>query len=276
MQMNGDWFYQMYLNVRLFLTKYRKLEIKDDLIDLDEFQQKILINEYIQIDTVNNMTVLLFVKDTQLTVSKNLRSILQRISSNEIILIMDKLIKAKNKSTIKKETKAKLYFYKHCIFLVEIPLGPCVPKMRILSNSEITDVLHNMRTSSSTISKIGVEDPQAIWLGAKVNQMIESKGSSSNAIIETHYRVVVQTVKTNTKEVERACEEKEEDDEECEEIEDAENEGNDEPEGCGVKESKESKKSDIDVANDGDGDGDGEFTDIEDLGDDLGDDLDDE
>ena len=84
--------------------------------------------------------------------------------------------------------KTKNYLFKH--FIIEINKGPLCNE-HIKLTDEQTDILcKSLRIDKMDLPKIYINDPQIIWIGAEVGQVVLIKSKSLIAGIRYHYRVV--------------------------------------------------------------------------------------
>jgi DNA-directed RNA polymerase subunit H (RpoH/RPB5) len=193
------WFYRVYLNVRKCLSHYRKHTGLSEELKFDAFMQAvqlddfILITSYSEEEKLNVLTVLVADKrESILKIAKHLHRHIKSGSINEVILITQDIIRSKVKQKISNELKKKIYNYRRSIFLCEIPLGLDVPKHRILGSNEANYVIQNvLHAHPEYLSKIELNDPQVIWNGGKVGQIIEIEDVSSNAFIRITWALVI-------------------------------------------------------------------------------------
>jgi len=87
----------------------------------------------------------------------------------------------------------QIFNYMHKHFNIETPRGPfCFPHT-ILSHTEVRQViLHDLKVNPLALGKIYVDDPQAIWIGATVGDIVKIVSYSPLVGESVKYRVVSQ------------------------------------------------------------------------------------
>ena len=188
-----------YQNVLLFAKKWRKYKIETGILNQESFRKAMQADQYVLIsclDTARNKQVLiyLFDKNSKYTnFSQEMKKLLKKIKDPcTVLLITYKELSAYHSRTINQEKHLQVEVYNHAIFALETPMAPGVDEHRIMSREEVIQLTNNDLCSYViNLPKILDSDPQCIWIGAEVGDVIEIK-MLSDIIGETYqYRVVV-------------------------------------------------------------------------------------
>ena len=198
--------YKTYLEVLKFLThkKYRNYKIINNKIkDEETFKRFMPIDKYVKIeceDEEKNKIFVLFMKEKTPYVEKTgafreLVGEFKKFKKINLIFITKEPFSVYIRKIIPQfeDINIEIVNYLHRIFASEIPLGPCVPSHRIMSSVEKKKILSVLKINELALPIICIKDPQCIWLGAKVGEIIEIVGSSQATGHYTRYRIVSQT-----------------------------------------------------------------------------------
>ena len=83
----------------------------------------------------------------------------------------------------------------HQHFNIEIPRGPLCYQHEVMNDDDVKRVLHDhLMAGRSNLPRIGLSDPQIIWIGARVGDVIRITSLSQHAGVEISYRTVVADV----------------------------------------------------------------------------------
>jgi DNA-directed RNA polymerase subunit H (RpoH/RPB5) len=204
----------MYENTLSF-AKMRNFTPLDPVINLKEFRNIIQLNQYIEskYTNENKVSVHIYIFDEEgayIKETENFKRILSKLGKTKpriAIFITNKPLTIYIRKKIHLYSNVKVFNYFHHMFYRVLPDMPQSPKHRIMSRKEIIyicgEIFHKL---PSTFQKIDVMDPQAVWIGAEVGDMIEVQGH--NRLVGTYikYRTVVDNsteIKTNMKEKSR-------------------------------------------------------------------------
>ena len=192
--------FTQYSNVRLFAEKWRKFHPVDSALTHDAFRKIMQPNKYIKIDYVNNTSgkqvyIYLFAHDSKHALaSQDLRKLIakNKDESCEIILITAQPLKVYANKVVKSFKNLEINCYLHKNFESEIPNGPLCYPHRIMSREEVNILLNNQLCCNlPNLPKILEEDPQCIWIGAKVCDVVEIIMVSDISGETIQHRVVV-------------------------------------------------------------------------------------
>lgn len=191
--------YEKYKNIQLFATKYRNYTlVNDKFYDYDTFKNKMYGYEYI-LHKFNNpktpgktIDLYLFKHDSKyIDKTTYFKKILERYNTEStIIMITKEELNAYRKKMISLHTNITLknYLYKH--FIMEINKGPLCSVHSIMTPEEIQTVSYNIMAHAHKLPAIFENDPQNIWIGGEINDLIkiESYSEITGKIIT--YRLV--------------------------------------------------------------------------------------
>lgn len=91
----------------------------------------------------------------------------------------------------KDPSKLLVEVYLHSSFVIELPKHSASVKHTIATKEEIEQTVNILREETSKFPSIYVNDPQNIWLGAKVGQIIKIERMSDSAGSAIAYRKMV-------------------------------------------------------------------------------------
>lgn len=201
-----DTLYQKYLNIQKFIIEYRKYDILDKFLDKDAFAKAILREHYVKCRCRDprkqkNIDILLLKADNKYMKStinfKKLISNLEKESQNIIIISKDPFSVYIKKLLQKLPNTINITNYQHKHFSVEIPKGPLCSKHTILTQSEVQQICSNeLMIHPLGLPSILVSDPQCIWIGAEIGQVIRIESLSEITGKAIRYRMVVPSVDT--------------------------------------------------------------------------------
>jgi DNA-directed RNA polymerase subunit H (RpoH/RPB5) len=191
--------YEKYLNIQLFTTKYRKYELIDESFETYEnFKNKMQIFEYVLHKFVNPkfpdkvIDLYLFKHDSKyISLTAYFKKILDRYNTEQtIIMITKEELNVYRKKSVKqyKNLVIKNYLHKH--FIIEMNRGPLCSVHTVLSMEETKAVCYDIMSHGHKLAAIFESDPQNIWIGGEINDIIKIDTYSEITGKSTHYRIV--------------------------------------------------------------------------------------
>jgi len=106
----------------------------------------------------------------------------------EIIFIVDKDTSSALGDVLRKHN---IYMYHYVKFAIIFPECSQADEHRIMTPSEVEEFTHRLRlTTKNKLNKILKDDTMVIWIGAKVDDLIEIKRISETTIYSYEYRLV--------------------------------------------------------------------------------------
>jgi len=189
--------YKKYQNIIKCLTEYRKytLDKNETFLDYDEFNNKIQLITYIKhklYDKDNNEIIAyIFDKDTKfMNYTTDFKKIIDKHKNSTILLFTNDPLNIYLQKTVKKNN-SNIYVYLHKHFVMELVKGPFCSKHEILSKEETNKVCFQLMAHGHRLPTISVNDPQCIWIGANVNDLIKITSESELTGESIKYRIVV-------------------------------------------------------------------------------------
>jgi DNA-directed RNA polymerase subunit H (RpoH/RPB5) len=194
--------FEKYENIQLFLEKYRKYEIpKDepDYYDYEGFKNKMQIVGYIShsLKKVGGpaedlLDIYLFKHDSKyIKTTVNFKKLIDKYRQKKMTVFL--FTKEPLSIYIKKAIKQysldiQNYLYKH--FIMELNKGPLCSRHTVLTEDEARRVCFELMTHGHRLPSISIDDPQNIWIGGKVNDIIKIESTSEMVGRRINYRIV--------------------------------------------------------------------------------------
>ena len=188
--------YNKYINIQKFI-ECRKYKLFDDtFLDYENFRNKIQHMSYIfhKLKDRNNqeIDIYLFEPDSKYVKSTNeFNKLLYRYKNPTNIIFFTKeklstyLLKAMRKYS---DLNIENYLHKH--FIIEINKGPLCAKHTVLSVDEAREVCFSLMAHGHKLPSIAIDDPQNIWIGGQVNDIIKIEANSELTGKTIRYRIV--------------------------------------------------------------------------------------
>lgn len=85
----------------------------------------------------------------------------------------------------------KIYAHEYALFKTIVPAYSLAPKYKILTQEEIEKELNTFHIQSTNLSRILENDPQMVWIGAKVGQIVKYQYLSEVTIESVGYSLVI-------------------------------------------------------------------------------------
>ncbi len=196
----SDTSYTQYNNVQVFAKEWRGYIAKSEPLARSTFDKELSLNKHVKLEYMNpkngrSVVILLFMPDNQQYAmsSTALKRILNRIKNPcDVIIITQKPLGSYSKSAVREFAHLRIYSYLHENFNIILPNGPLCYKHRILSKDEVDNLLNNeLYCYLINLPKIVYDDPQCIWLGCEIGDVIEITSPSDISGEFITYRVVV-------------------------------------------------------------------------------------
>lgn len=191
--------YEKYLNIQLFATKYRNYELIDESFEnYENFKNKMQIFEYVLHKFKNpknptrNIDLYLFKHDSKyISQTIMFKKILDRYNTEQtIIMITKEELNVYRKKSIKQYKNLSIKNYLHRHFIIEINKGPLCSKHTILTSEETRAVCYDIMSHGHKLAAIFESDPQNIWIGGEVNDLIKIESFSEITGKSIRYRIV--------------------------------------------------------------------------------------
>ncbi len=192
--------FEKYKNVQLFAMNYRKFTTPTPkFLEFDEFKNKMQTNGYIQHNfhnprTNNPIDVYLFRAESKfITSTVNFKKLLEKYDSkskHDIIMITKEELNVYRRKSVRqfKNLNVKNYVHKH--FIIELNKGPLCSKHTLLSKEEVKTLCYDLMAHGHKLPAIFVDDPQCIWVGGEINDIIKIEANSEITGKTVRYRIV--------------------------------------------------------------------------------------
>ena len=191
--------YNCYLNVLIFAEEWRKFELVNKKISFEAFRTALYKDSYVRIDcrdATNSRDVIIFMFDqgSKYTASnQEMKKLLKyEPAGSYVILISHDSLSTYHRKYIAIERRIKIQSANYTNFAMILPKGPLCYPHRILSRAEILDLANNeLCCYIINLPKIYDDDPQCLWIGAQVGDVIEITMYTDTAGEVIVYRVVI-------------------------------------------------------------------------------------
>jgi DNA-directed RNA polymerase subunit H (RpoH/RPB5) len=191
--------YEKYLNIQKFVTDYRQYKLLDPFLEYNVFKKTIQVDQYIKhmcIDTRKERPVYLYLfnnvsKYTKTTPQfKRLMDKTSNDPADVIIISKSELSIYINKALIK-YTHLNVSNYLHKYFAIELSTGPLCSHHQVLSNSDVRLLCsRDLIIHPLSLPSIAINDPQNIWIGGELGQVVQINSISEITGKTIRYRIV--------------------------------------------------------------------------------------
>jgi DNA-directed RNA polymerase subunit H (RpoH/RPB5) len=194
-----DNFFSIYKNIQLFITKYRKYEIIDKFYNFEDFKKKIQTDAYIIhtcIDPINQKKVYIYLLNGNNPYTKSTSKFKRLFNAIEndvvnVILITKQDISIYINKSINTYINLNVSRYLHKHFLLEMSKGPLCSKHSILSKKEVSRLCtQDLILHPLSLPSISILDPQNIWIGGELGQIVKIESYSEMVGTAIRYRIV--------------------------------------------------------------------------------------
>lgn len=194
-----DVLYEKYENIQKFIINYRKYNLVDQFIDFNTFKKSMQVEQYIKHTCIDekrgfNVYILIFHEHSKyIKATSQFKRLLDKLPNNPadlIIITKNDLSIYINKSFIK-YPHLTVYNYLHKYFAIELEKGPLCSKHTILTNNEVKNLCANeLMIHPLSLPSISINDPQNIWIGGTLGQVIKITSISEITGLTIRYRIV--------------------------------------------------------------------------------------
>jgi DNA-directed RNA polymerase subunit H (RpoH/RPB5) len=191
--------YTCYLNVLVFAEEWRKFKITSKKMTFEAFRTALYKDSYIKIeckDFAKSRDVIIFMFEAgskYIISNQDMKRLLkyEPIGAN-VILISHDILTTYHRKYIATERRLKIQSACYTNFAMILPNGPLCYKHRILSHAEILNLANNSLCIPVLYwPKIYDTDPQCLWIGAEIGDVLEITMYTDTAGEVINYRVVV-------------------------------------------------------------------------------------
>lgn len=191
--------FNRYNNIVIFATDWRKYDLITKPLDKDAFRKAMQSEQYVKLECHDpkkdaNVLIYLFDKNSKyIASSQDMKKLLKKLKEPcHIIMITYQQLNVYHRKAINSQKHLKVKVYRHEIFDLVLPNGPLCYPHRIMSRDEVIKLTNeDLCCFVVNLPKILDEDPQVIWIGAEVGNVIEIKAVSDISGESYQYRVVI-------------------------------------------------------------------------------------
>lgn len=191
--------FNRYNNIIIFATEWRKYELSTKPLDKDAFRKTMQSEQCVKLECYDpkkdtNVLIYLFDKNSKYVASsQDMKKLLKKIKEPcSVIMITYQPMNVYHRKAINSQKHLKVNVYRHEIFDLVLPNGPLCYQHRVMSRDEVIKLTNeDLCCFVINLPKILDEDPQAIWIGAEVGNVIEIKMLSDLTGETYQYRVVI-------------------------------------------------------------------------------------
>jgi DNA-directed RNA polymerase subunit H (RpoH/RPB5) len=191
--------FNRYNNIIIFATDWRKYDLITKPLDKDAFRKSMQTDQYVKLecyDPKKDTTVLIYLFDKNskyIASSQDMKKLLKKLKDPcQIIMITYQQLNVYHRKAINSQKHLKVNVYRHEIFDLVLPNGPLCYPHRIMSRDEVIKLTNeDLCCFVVNLPKILDEDPQVIWIGAEVGNVIEIKMISDITGETYQYKVVI-------------------------------------------------------------------------------------
>ena len=191
--------FKRYKNIQIFITEYRKYKIEEPFYDYEKFKQIMQVDHYLIhkcINTKKEKPVLIYLftdYSSYINTTPQFKKLLDHSSKEpaDIIIITKVELNIYIKKSLIKYPQFNVYNYLYSHFTIEISKGPLCSKHSILSDAEVDKlcagelIIHPL-----SLPAISISDPQNIWIGGELGQVIKISSISEITGYSIRYRIV--------------------------------------------------------------------------------------
>ena len=191
--------YEKYTNIQKFIKEYRKYEINEKFHDFESFKKNMQIEQYIKhncIDTIKGRKIHIFIfmdQSKYIKTTIQFKRLIDKIPEelSDIIIISKDELSIYISKALMKYNNFRFYNYPHKLFAIELALGPMCSKHTLLSNNEVrTLCARDLIIHPLSLPSISVNDPQNIWIGGELGQVIKIESISEITGKSIRYRII--------------------------------------------------------------------------------------
>jgi len=192
----------IYENIYKFF-EYREIQPKNEKVSVNEFNNLLLQNVYIEIDGINtrsnnDVKVYLFIdvdgkSVDSTTFNKFIKNKIEQSDTQEILMVINNITSSRKKKIEKlRAKKAKLELYDYDMFSSIKPENILVPEHILMSQEEQDEFIETYKLDHEYIFPfIEKNDPQVVWIGGESGDLIKIINRNEISGLEIKYRKVI-------------------------------------------------------------------------------------
>lgn len=192
-------FFEKYTNIQKFIVDYRQYKIEDKFHDFTSFKKTIQIEQYIVHKCTNTkkgkiIYIYIFRENSKyLKTTSQFKRLMDKIPEEptDVIIISKNELSVYINKALLKYNHIRIYNYMHKYFSIELAVGPLCSKHTILSNNEVKLLCsRDLIIHPLSLPSISINDPQNIWIGGELGQIIKIESISEITGKTIRYRIV--------------------------------------------------------------------------------------
>ena len=191
--------FNKYKNIQKFILEYRKYETNDTFHDFPSFKKIVQVEQFIKHtcnDVKNGRLVYIFIfidNSKYIKTTNHFKRLIDKLPEEpaDLILISKDELSIYITKALSKYPHLRIFNYMHKIFVIEISKGPMCSKHTILSNNEVRTLCsRDLIIHPLSLPSISINDPQNIWIGGELGQVIKIESISEITGKTIRYRIV--------------------------------------------------------------------------------------
>lgn len=194
-----DVLFEKYENIQKFILSYRNYTLDEKFLDLQTFKKTMQIEQYIlhkcvDIKRGRNVYIYIFMDNSKyIKTTPQFKRLLDKIpdESMDVIIITKLELSVYIKKALLKYTHLKVFNYLQKYFSIEISKGPLCSKHTVMTNNEVKDLCsRELIIHPLSLPSISISDPQNIWIGGELGEVIKIESISEITGRTIRYRIV--------------------------------------------------------------------------------------
>merc|ERR1712071_639459 len=179
--------------------EYREYKLDEKFLDFNTFKKCMQIEQFIKhkcIDTKKgrNVYIYLFIHNSKyIKTTPQFKRLMDKIPEEplDVIIITKTELSVYIKKALLKYTNLKIYNYLHKNFAIEISKGPLCSKHIVMTNNDVRDLCsRELIIHPLSLPSISINDPQNIWIGGELGEVIKIISVSEITGKSIRYRIV--------------------------------------------------------------------------------------
>ena len=191
--------YNKYLNIQKFITEYRNYKLEDAFYDFTSFKKYIEVDQFIShkcTDTKKGKSIIIYLfreQSIHLKSTPQFKRIMDKLPINpiDIIIISKEDLSIYINKALSKYSHLRIFNYTHKYFAIELASGPLCSKHTILTNNEVRTLCsRDLIIHPLSLPSISIADPQNIWIGGELGQVVKIESISEITGKTIRYRLI--------------------------------------------------------------------------------------
>jgi DNA-directed RNA polymerase subunit H (RpoH/RPB5) len=194
-----DILFEKYENIQKFINVYRNYSTNEKFLDFTTFKKTMQIEQYIHHKCIDskrgrNVYIYIFINNSKyITTTPQFKRLIDKIpdESMDVIIITKSELSVYIKKALLKYNNLKIFNYLHKYFSIEISKGPLCSKHTVMTNNEVKDLCsRELIIHPLSLPSISISDPQNIWIGGELGEVIKIESISEITGRTIRYRIV--------------------------------------------------------------------------------------